>query len=90
MDTRTGEIATMDEWKKRGVPRRFLRPVAPRGTVRNCVPLENLEPNVRRMVEQTGKGWVTRNSRCPCGSGKRFKRCCMRLAATGPGEGGRC
>jgi uncharacterized protein YecA (UPF0149 family) len=26
-----------------------------------------------------GAGRVGRNDPCPCGSGKKFKRCCMRL-----------
>jgi len=77
MDMRTGEITTKKEFERRGTPKRFLRPIVPAGTVVNCIPLENLSPKVREMVERTGKGWVTRNSRCPCGSGKRFKKCCM-------------
>ena len=77
MDMQTGEIATMDVFEKRGTPKRFLRPVAPSGTIENCIPMEGLSPRVRAMVQSTGKGRVTRNSRCPCGSGKRFKRCCM-------------
>ncbi len=24
------------------------------------------------------RGWVTRNSECPCGSHRRFKNCCMK------------
>ena len=77
MDMRTGEIATRGEFERRGTLKRFLRPVAPAGTIENCIPLEGLTPRVRAMVQATGKGRVTRNSRCPCGSGKRFKRCCM-------------
>ena len=26
---------------------------------------------------------IGRNSRCPCGSGKKFKKCCLRRAAQG-------
>jgi uncharacterized protein YecA (UPF0149 family) len=34
----------------------------------------------RVQLELTGRTQVSRNSPCPCGSRKRFKRCCM----TGP------
>lgn len=44
-----------------------IRPVDPR----------RLSMRVRQMVESTGRGMVARNTICPCGSGKRFKRCCM-------------
>lgn len=47
-----------------------------RGTVVKPIDLATLSPEVRAMVK-AHKSWVTRNSRCPCGSGKRFKKCCM-------------
>jgi len=28
--------------------------------------------------EQLSRGRVNRNEPCPCGSGKKFKRCCLR------------
>ena len=31
----------------------------------------------RVQLELTGRTQVSRNSPCPCGSRKRFKRCCM-------------
>ncbi len=30
-----------------------------------------------RIHDQFGRGMVSRNSPCPCGTGLRFKRCCM-------------
>ena len=30
----------------------------------------------RKQLESTGRTQISRNSSCPCGSGKRFKRCC--------------
>ena len=33
---------------------------------------------VKPIKNQIVKGY-SRNSKCPCGSGKRFKRCCMKL-----------
>lgn len=47
------------------------------GTLIRKIPLENLLPKAKAMV-LAGKGWITRNSRCPCNSGKRFKNCCMK------------
>ena len=40
-------------------------------------PLENedLPPAIRKELARRG-GHITRNSKCPCGSGRRFKRCC--------------
>lgn len=34
-------------------------------------------PRHLRGVVASGKGWITRNSKCPCGSGRKFKKCCM-------------
>ena len=30
-----------------------------------------------RVIIGGKKNWLTRNSRCPCDSGERFKNCCM-------------
>lgn len=37
----------------------------------------NLSPRNREQLERTGRTQISRNSPCPCGSRKRFKRCCM-------------
>jgi len=39
--------------------------------------LENsdLPDHIRKELASRG-GYITRNSKCPCGSGQRFKRCC--------------
>jgi len=76
MDTRTGEIAQMKEFEKRALDKRLLNQS---DDIADIIPirLEFLSPRVRKMVAETGKGWVSRNSKCPCGSGKRFKACCM-------------
>lgn len=58
------------------IRRRLLRkPI--RGRVVRPINLEKLSPRVRSMIQKAGVPWLTRNSRCPCGSGRRFKRCCM-------------
>jgi hypothetical protein len=80
MDMRTGEIAPLKELLARGVPKKYLRKVRTdsdsRGNMKE-IRLSNLSPRVRRMVETTYHGKISRNSACPCGSGTRFKRCCM-------------
>lgn len=42
-----------------------------------AVDTSKLDPVVMAMVMNTKRGWVTRNSKCPCGSFRRFKNCCM-------------
>ena len=48
------------------------------GTHPCIVPIDiaNLDEATRAQLAKTGKAFITRNSRCPCGSGKRFKQCC--------------
>ena len=69
MDTRTGEVAMKDEDEFRriaeGVP--YMIPIDP----------ANLSAKARHFLAERGTVTITRNSRCPCGSGKRFKRCHM-------------
>ena len=36
-----------------------------------------LSPKVQKLIRKDQRPYITRNSRCPCGSGKRFKNCCM-------------
>jgi uncharacterized protein YecA (UPF0149 family) len=79
MDMRTGEIAPLSEFEKRGVDKKFLRPIGrlnDQGAIKPIDP-RKLSHRVRQMVLTTGHGLVSRNSKCPCGSGKRFKCCCM-------------
>jgi hypothetical protein len=47
------------------------------GQIIRPIPLERLSPRVAQLVLKARKPWITRNSSCPCGSGKRFKRCCL-------------
>jgi uncharacterized protein YecA (UPF0149 family) len=35
--------------------------------------------------EPTDRAKVGRNDPCPCGSGKKFKKCCIAAGGTGPG-----
>lgn len=40
-----------------------------------------LSASARAQLARTGRTQISRNSRCPCGSGKRFKRCHMTKAS---------
>ena len=31
----------------------------------------------QKVAQKHPRGWITRNTRCPCDSGRRFKNCCM-------------
>lgn len=66
MDTRTGEIGDYEEMRKR-IPERFLKPVD----------IHNLSQKNQQLFRQGKLDKIGRNHKCPCGSGKRFKRCCM-------------
>ena len=70
MDTRTGEIGTMDSLIENGTPREFIKPINTRNLSRR-----NCDLFAAGMLDKIG-----RNHKCPCGSGKRFKTCCMVIA----------
>lgn len=63
--------------EKKAQGRRHPRLWIPRGPIVMAVEPKDLSPRVRQLVLQSRRPYVTRNSSCPCGSGKRFKRCCM-------------
>lgn len=70
MDTRTGEITLEERWKEvmsNTDREKYLKQIDP----------VNLSQVRRKELMKFGKTQVTERSRCPCGSGKRFKRCCM-------------
>ncbi len=48
-------------------------------TVVKPIKFDNLSKSNQKLIRDSGKGWITRNSQCPCGSGRRFKLCCMEL-----------
>lgn len=70
MNNKTGEILSDDLIKK--IPKKQRKLFAQIDT-------KNLTQRMKKLLEQAGKTVITRNSRCPCGSGKRFKRCCMMI-----------
>jgi tetratricopeptide (TPR) repeat protein len=51
----------------------------------NCAPTErHTRDGQRHMNESTQK--LGRNDSCPCGSGKKYKKCCLRKQRPGPGR----
>ena len=70
MNTDDGMIKPMSEWQK------LFKGQLPK----NIKPME-----VAPTEEQLARGRVGRNEPCPCGSGKKFKKCCY----TGGARGGK-
>jgi len=71
MDTRTGQI-----WSSEDVTE--LRKRASQGDNEAREILSHLSPmHINPTPAQTERKKVGRNDPCPCGSGKKFKRCCM-------------
>jgi len=65
MDTRTGHIISTEE---------ALRRNAEAGTA-ECIGML-VPPTVKQLRRDPAR--VGRNEPCPCGSGKKFKKCCLR------------
>lgn len=66
----TGEINSLEHFRETLSKEEFERFVRP-------VDIDTLNPMARLALEKTGKAKLGRNDACPCGSGKKFKRCCM-------------
>jgi len=50
-----------------------------RGTLVLPLRPERLSDESRALVESTGMRRVTKRTKCPCGSGRRFKECCLKF-----------
>lgn len=70
MDKRTGEIMDKELLRKKLGEEEFAKHAVE-------IDVENLSRRRRRMLEVTGHTRVGRNEKCPCGSGKKFKKCCL-------------
>jgi uncharacterized protein YecA (UPF0149 family) len=68
----TGEINSLEHFRRNMSDEEFERLVRP-------VDVDSLNPYARMMLEKTGRAKIGRNDACLCGSGKKFKRCCMLL-----------
>lgn len=71
MDTRTGQITRFDTELAR-----LREKLRDEGFEKHFVPIANAKPGQIRAKK------VGRNGPCPCGSGKKFKKCCMGRAAS--------
>lgn len=69
MNTNTGEVYNRVEFE------RLAEDAVKVGRWRDIV-TDQLTPLQQKQLARTGRTTVSRNSPCPCGSGKRFKRCC--------------
>jgi uncharacterized protein YecA (UPF0149 family) len=70
MDTRTGEINTMTEFKKKLTEAEIQQFVKQVG-------INNLSPKKKALIAAGKSTKVGRNDKCPCSSGKKFKKCCL-------------
>jgi uncharacterized protein YecA (UPF0149 family) len=72
MDTRTGDIYTSEQLDK------IFRE---KSDISKFIKEMKLEPTVlqksRKPINPNAIGRVGRNESCPCGSGKKFKKCCL-------------
>jgi len=66
MDTRTGEIGNYDDMVGRASAEFLVE-----------FDSSNLSDKAKEDLRKHGKAWIGPRDRCPCGSGKRFKNCCM-------------
>jgi len=72
MDTRTGELLTEDEARRRREALETCGVPFPEDIIK---PLPaSFQPNKRQLQSHR----IGRNEKCPCGSGLKFKKCCMR------------
>lgn len=76
MDTRTGDIYDFESQTEtlQKLRERLKRDVDE--LIKHLVPAAEVRPGQIRAKK------VGRNGPCPCGSGKKFKKCCMDRAAT--------
>jgi len=71
MDTRTGEINTLENFRKKlseDEIRRFVKQVG----------INKLSPKKKALIAAGKSTKVGRNDKCPCNSGRKFKKCCLK------------
>lgn len=71
MDTRSGIITSEENLKQTLSEGEFFRFAVP-------IDLKNLTQTQRDQLSKSGTIQIKPRTKCPCGSGKRFKSCCMR------------
>jgi hypothetical protein len=75
MDTRSGRLYDLDKPDNEDF-RKLAKALGDLETARHMVPVAKVHP------AQAKAGKIGRNALCPCGSGKKFKACCMGRAAS--------
>lgn len=70
MDSGTGLIMSYSDWEKEENKKRQ------EGELKE-VKIENLPKPKQVILRKKGEVKIGRNDLCPCGSGKKFKRCCL-------------
>jgi uncharacterized protein YecA (UPF0149 family) len=67
----------MNEYKVGDMPEQPKQPKVPVQRIKG-IKWEDLPERVKvDLVTKTKRKFLTRNSLCPCGSFRRYKRCCM-------------
>jgi len=61
----------------REAPGDLERRLVPKNQVITGMLWSELPLKTQLQVAATGRAFLSRNSKCPCGSGLRFKRCCL-------------
>ncbi len=75
MDTRDGEI--FDFNKREDMERLFKKAIKQQKSPLEFMMEMKQEPTERQLTRKPPR--VGRNELCPCGSGKKFKKCCLNL-----------
>jgi len=76
MYTITGEVMGKDELRKKFKTKEEFEEFC------TSVNFDELSKYNQQKLIRTGKAQLSKNSRCPCGSGLKFKRCCMKRRQT--------
>jgi uncharacterized protein YecA (UPF0149 family) len=88
MNTETGQIIDLDDDSAMRHTKAYLEARAALESMEvnpspgfrpkwKAIPTENLSLGRLAELHRTGKTKIGRNEGCPCGSGKKFKKCCM-------------
>lgn len=71
------EMGVFKSFLKKWPKKKKIVRMAPTGTMVRPVRKEMIPEHIQKIMNAWGKTFMSRNSTCLCGSGKRFKKCCM-------------
>lgn len=78
MDTQTGRIYTAEEMKEMAaIWNGFNKPTAGVDKLKSRYQEMSIPPTAAQMRRRPPR--IGRNEPCPCGSGRKFKKCCLRV-----------